>query len=73
MNTLIFGRDALAVDHLLARLIGLNPNKIKYLVDAQKRGLGTTNYSVVGASIKETERHFNNPPKRSNLYGLFSL
>lgn len=73
MNTLIFGRDVVAVDHLIARLIGLNPSKVKYLVEAQKRGLGTTNYRVAGASIKEVERRFSCPPKRSNLYGLLSL
>jgi uncharacterized protein (DUF362 family) len=73
MNTLIFGKDVVAVDHLIATLIGLNPNKVKYLVEAQRRGLGTTNYHVVGASHKETERRFNCPPKRSNLYGLFSI
>jgi uncharacterized protein (DUF362 family) len=73
MNTLIFGRDVVAVDHLIARLIGINPNKVKYLVDAQKRGLGTTNYQIAGASLKEVERRFNCPPKSSNLYGLLSL
>ena len=73
MNTLIFGRDAVAVDHLIARLIGVNPDKVKYLIDAKKRGLGTTDYKVVGASIKEVEKRFNCAPMRSNLYGLFSL
>jgi uncharacterized protein (DUF362 family) len=73
MNTLIFGRDALAVDHLIARLIGVNPDKVKYIVDAKKRGLGTTDYRIVGASIEEVQKRFNNPPLRNNLYGLFSL
>ena len=73
MNVLIFGRDVVAVDHAIARLIGVNPEKVKYLVDAQKRGLGTINYRVVGASLKEIERRFNFPPKKSNLYGLLSL
>ncbi len=73
MNTLIFGRDALAVDHLIARLIGVNPNDVEYMKKAQKRGLGTTKYVVTGASIQEAAHRFNRPPKRSNLYGLFSL
>jgi uncharacterized protein (DUF362 family) len=73
MNTLIFGRDVVAVDHLIARLIGVNPKGVKYLIDAQKRGLGTTNYRVVGENVKQIERPFNCPPKRSKLYGLFSL
>ncbi len=73
MNVLIFGRDVVAVDHLLGRLVGINPNKVKYLVDAQKRGLGTVKYQVAGARLNEVEKRFSPPPKKSNLYGLFSL
>lgn len=73
LNTLIFGKDVVAVDHLIARIIGLNPNSVKYLVDAKKRGLGTFNYQLVGANIKDIERAFKAPPKRSSLYGLFAL
>ncbi len=73
MNILIFGRDVVAVDHLLGRLVGINPNKVKYLVNAKKRGLGTTNYQVIGASVNEIEKRFSLPPKKGNLYGLFSL
>jgi uncharacterized protein (DUF362 family) len=72
MHTLIFGRDAVAVDHLIARIIGINPNRVKYLVEARKRGLGTTNYRIVGTSRKEIERRFKCTPGRHNLYGLFS-
>jgi len=72
LNTLIFGRDAVAMDHLIARIIGINPNSVKYLVNAQKRGLGTTNYETVGTSPKEIERKFRTRPRRRSLYGLFS-
>ena len=73
MNVLIFGRDIVAVDHLIGRLVGINPNKVKYLVDAQKRGLGTANYQIVGESLNDVEKRFSLPPKKGNLYGLFSL
>ena len=73
MNALVFGRDVVAVDHLIAKIIGVNPDKVKYLIEARKRGLGTINYCVVGASPKEIERKFNQPPGRRNLYGLFSM
>lgn len=73
LNTLIFGKDIVAVDHLISRIIGINPNGVKYLVDAKKRGLGTFDYQVVGANLKEFNRAFKFPPKRSNLYGLFAL
>jgi len=72
MNTLIFGRDAVAVDHLIARIIGINPNRVRYLVEARKRRLGTTNYKIVGTSLKEVERKFGNQPRQRNLYGLLS-
>jgi uncharacterized protein (DUF362 family) len=72
MNTLIFGKDVVAVDHLIAKIIGINPNRVKYLIDAQKRGLGTTDYQIVGASLKEIEQKFKCEPGRHNLYGLFS-
>ncbi len=73
MNTLIFGRDAVAVDHLLARIIGVNPDKVKYLNEAKKRGLGTTDYQIVGANLKDVERPFVCAPTKRKLYGLFSL
>ena len=72
MNTLIFGRDIVAVDHLIARIIGINPNRVKYLVEARKRGLGTTNYEIVGTCLKDIAQRFKSTPRRSNLYGLFS-
>lgn len=72
MGTLIFGRDVVAVDHLIARIIGINPNSVKYLFEAQKRGLGTTNYEVVGTSLEDIKRRFRRAPGLHNLYGLFS-
>jgi uncharacterized protein (DUF362 family) len=72
MNALIFGRDVVAVDHLIARIIGINPNRVRYFVEARKRGLGTTNYKIVGTSLKDIEQRFKSTPRRRNLYGLFS-
>jgi uncharacterized protein (DUF362 family) len=73
MNTLIFGRDVVAVDHLIGRMIGINPDKVKYLVEARKRQLGTTNYKIVGPSLEEIEKKFKSIPGRHNLYGLLSF
>jgi uncharacterized protein (DUF362 family) len=72
MNTLIFGKDALAIDHLIAKIIGMNPNDVEYIAKAKKRGVGTTNYKTVGISPKEIERKFRGSPGRHNLYGIFS-
>jgi len=72
MDTLIFGKDALATDHLIAKIIGVNTNHVEYIAKAKKRGLGTTNYKTVGISPKEIERKFKGSPGRHNLYGIFS-
>jgi uncharacterized protein (DUF362 family) len=73
MNTLIFGADAVAIDHFVARIIGLEPNDIKYLAEAERRGLGSTKYEVKGVGIKEIERNFQTTrPCLRNFYGLFN-
>ncbi len=72
MNALIFGRDALAIDYLIARLIGINPAKVKYLADAKKRKIGTTDYQVVGVSPTEIKKKFKGSPRKRNLYGLLN-
>jgi uncharacterized protein (DUF362 family) len=72
MNTLIFGKDPVAVDHLVAGVMGFDPRTISYLMEAEKRGIGSTNYSTIGVNIKQVERKFTiGRPKLSNLYYLF--
>ena len=73
LDTLIFGRDVLAIDHFIAKLIGVNPDKVKYFTEAKKRGLGTTDYVVVGAGIDSVSKRLACAPKKSNLYGLLSI
>jgi uncharacterized protein (DUF362 family) len=74
MNTLLFGRDPVAVDHLVARIMGINPGRVDYIRSAENRGIGTTHYVVEGATIQSLNRKFKNqPPRLRNLYGLFSL
>jgi uncharacterized protein (DUF362 family) len=74
MNTLLFGRDPVAIDHLVARIMGINPGRVDYIRSAENRGIGTTHYVVEGATIQSLKRKFKNqPPRLRNLYGLFSL
>jgi uncharacterized protein (DUF362 family) len=70
LNSLIFGKDIVAMDHLLAKIIGENPKKVKYIAKAEKQGLGTTNYKVVGRNLNEIQHNFKTVPKMSNLFGL---
>jgi len=72
LNTLIFGRDPVAVDHLVAKVMGLNPDHISYLSEAERRGIGKFNYEVVGVDLKEIARKFRTVrPRLSNFYGIF--
>jgi len=71
MNTLIFGRDPVAVDHLVARMMGINPDYVRYLAEAERRGVGKSRYITIGRSLKEVKRRFRtSPPRWYNLYGL---
>lgn len=72
MNTLISGRDPVAIDHLVAGIMGVNPNSVRYLVEAKKRGVGTTDYATIGTIPLQFKREFRiDPPRLRNLYNLF--
>jgi uncharacterized protein (DUF362 family) len=71
MNTLIFGLDPVAVDNAIAEMIGINPEQVRYLVEAKKRKLGKPEYRIIGADPNEIRRKFKIcRPKWHNLYGL---
>lgn len=72
LNTLIFGRDPVAIDHLVARIMCLNQNTVSHVSEAARRGLGNTDYEVIGVDIKDIATKFNfNRPRLSNFYGIF--
>jgi uncharacterized protein (DUF362 family) len=72
MNTLIFGRDSVAVDYLVARVMGLNPDHMKYLKEAVRRGIGKPKYEIVGLGPEEITRRFRTDrPRLKNFYGFF--
>ena len=61
MNTLIVGRDAIAVETVGATLAGLNPDKMPILKEAIKRHLGEGNLDaieIVGSSLEEAKAKF---------------
>ena len=47
MNTIVAGSDPVAVDHVCARLMCLNPDDIEHITLAEKRGLGTNNPDLI--------------------------
>ena len=61
MNTLIVGRDAIAVETVGATLAGLKPDKMPILKEAVKRHLGEgniDNIEIVGSSLEKARAEF---------------
>jgi uncharacterized protein (DUF362 family) len=61
MNTIIAGKDIVAVDNVCARIMELNPDDVEHITLAEKIGLGTNDPNkiiVEGNSIEETKRRF---------------
>lgn len=51
IGIILCGRDPVAVDVILARVMGFTPSKIKHLTLAAKRGLGSLNPEVIGEAL----------------------
>jgi len=61
MNTLVVGRDAIAVETVGATLAGLKPDKMPILKEAVKRHLGEgniDNIEIVGSSLEKARAEF---------------
>jgi hypothetical protein len=61
MNSILAGPDPVAIDHVAARLMGLNPDDIEHITLAEREGLGTNNPDFIeleGASIESTRKKF---------------
>jgi uncharacterized protein (DUF362 family) len=71
MNTIVAGKDPVAVDNVCCRIMGINPDDIEHITLAERVGLGTNNsenITVAGASIDQTKRRFK---KSLALYGVY--
>ncbi len=71
MDTIIVGNDVVAIDHFVSTLMGINPTNVRYIVEAENRGLGTTKYKTFGVDPRTLKTIFNVKPSRwHNLYGI---
>jgi uncharacterized protein (DUF362 family) len=61
VGAMMFGTDPVATDHAVARVMGIDPKKIKTLELALQRGLGTFQYNLVGSSLNEMKTRFREP------------
>lgn len=58
MRLIIGGTDAVATDHVCARLMGIDPNRVPHLKLAIKNHLGTNLYETLGCCVDEVNENF---------------
>jgi uncharacterized protein (DUF362 family) len=58
MRLIIAGTDAVATDHVCARIMGMNPNHIPHLKLAIKHNLGTSQYDILGCCVQDVAEKF---------------
>lgn len=62
METIVAGRDVVAVDATASRLMGIDPHEIGHIMMAHERGLGEVDsVEVVGESLDNVVRVFKRP------------
>lgn len=69
MNTVLVGRDAIAVETIGATLAGLDPQKMPVIQEFVKRGLGEgcpNNIEILGTSIEKLQEKFRVASKSQN-------
>lgn len=70
LNTILAGRDSLALDCVATKISGLNPLDISYLKRAAERGLGESDYNriqVVGTPLHKIARTWKT--RLANVHG----
>lgn len=70
-GVIVAGLDPVAVDCVVARILGLDPRSIKHILLSAKKGAGRLDYRVVGESIKSISELFPSEYRTSNL--LYNL
>lgn len=58
MRLIVGGTDAVATDHVCARLMGKNPHHVPHLNLAVKHNLGTSSYTVMGCCVNDVAEDF---------------
>ena len=58
MQLIVAGTDAVATDHVCARLMGMDPRNIPHLKLAAEYNLGTSQYAILGCCIENVAEDF---------------
>lgn len=70
LGLLIAGKDAVAVDAVCAKIMGIDPNKVKHLILAQRQGLGVLDLDKIevrGENLDDVVTGFEVPSTFRNL------
>ena len=71
-NTILAGADPVAIDHVAAKLMGLNPDDIAHITLAEKVGLGTNDpehIEVVGVPIEQAMKKVKKSQSEDGKFG----
>jgi len=71
-NTVLAGADPVALDHVGAKLMGINPDDVAHLTLAEKVGLGTNNAEkihVMGVPLDEAKKRVKKNQKADGKWG----
>jgi uncharacterized protein (DUF362 family) len=63
MRLIIAGTDAVATDHVCARLMGMNPCHVPHIKLASEHNLGTCKYMTLGCRIEDVAEDFDFIPR----------
>jgi uncharacterized protein (DUF362 family) len=69
MRLVIGGTDAVATDHVCARLMGIEPRHVPHLKLAAKQNLGTSSYTVLGCRVEDVFENFDFIPQWRQAWG----
>jgi uncharacterized protein (DUF362 family) len=63
MRLIIGGTDAVATDHLCARVMGKDPRQVPHLRIAAKHNIGRTSYETLGCCVEDVVENFEFIPR----------
>jgi len=75
LDLILAGYDPVALDTLVCKIIGLDPDRVLYLAKAEAKGLGSMaldEFKIIGESVNSVQRSFK-IPGRKNLSLPFPL
>ena len=68
MGLIVAGTDAMATDHVCARLMGKDPQRVPYLKLASRHRLGAESYTTLGCRIEDVKEDFAFVPRWRQLW-----